>query len=398
MHNALAAGHEVWSIAYGDGFERDTREWLAKNPRPGYHPFFFNAWPRRESLPFSGGLADNFYYLLWQKQVGRFAAKLHAQVGFDLVHHVTFGRYWMSVGMRNLGIPFVWGPVGAAESSPPAFRREFPPREQMLERMREFSRALFCLDPALRDTARKATISIGISRQTCEALQKLDAAHIRQLPQTGLAEEDLRSYNAVPPPPRDGPFRLMTIGRLVHWKGVHLAIRTFSVFARRNLTAELWIASNGPFKAHLQRMAAESGVGDRIHFFGFLPRHEDIFEKLAHVHVLMHMALHEAFGVVCTEALAAGRPVACLDIGGPASQVTPECGFAAPVSSPEEAIEATVAFLERISTDRDLLARMSQAARDRVNAKFTMRTLGAEFLRAYDDAVAMKAGREESRL
>ena len=169
---------------------------------------------------------------------------------------------------------------------------------------------------------------------------------------SGCSEE---SYDAVPPPPREGPFRLLTIGRLVHWKGVYLAIRIFGLFALKNRTAELWIVNNGPFKKHLQKMAEESGVGDRIHFLGFLPDPSGIFSKLAEAHVLLHMALHEAFGGVVMEAMAAGRPVACLDIGGPAAQITPECGFAAPISSPHKAIEATVDFLERISEDRALL-------------------------------------------
>jgi len=395
IHHALAAGDEVWSIAHKRGYERDTLNYLAEHPMPGYHPVFFEASPAQGEKFLRGGLGGNFYYFLWQHQVAKFAAELHARVGFDLVHHVTFGRYWMPVGMRNLGIPFVWGPVGAAESAPRPFRRELPWRERLLEFTRDSSRSLFRLDPALRDTARKATISIGISRETCEALRELGAQRIRQLPQAGLADDELASYHAVPPPPRDGPFRLLTIGRLVHWKGVYLAIRTFTIFARKNKTAELWIVNNGPFKAHLQKMAAASGVGDRIHFLGFLPDVNDIFEKLGQVHVLMHMALHEAFGNVVMEAMAAGRPVVCLDIGGPAAQVTPECGFAAPIASPQEGCEAAARFLERLDGDRDLLARMSEAARARVQEKFTMKVLGTAYREAYRDAIALHAGRGE---
>jgi glycosyltransferase involved in cell wall biosynthesis len=393
IHNALAAGHEVWSIAHGGGYERDTLGWLAEHPMPGYHPKFFNARPAQGKRLFRGGMGGNFHYLLWQHQVARYAVRLHAEIGFDLLHHVTFGRYWMPVGMSRLGIPFVWGPVGAAESAPAAFRRELPVREQMLEYARDASRAVCRLDPALRQTARRATISIGISRETCDALRKLGARNVRQLPQAGHSDEELAKYLAVPSPPEEGPFRAICIGRLVHWKGVYLAIRTFALFARKNAAAELWIVSNGPFKKRLQKMAADSGVGDRIHFLGFT---ENILEKLAQAHVLMHMALHEAFGNVCMEAMAAGRPVVCLDLGGPASQVTPECGFAAPISSPRDAVEAAAAFLERISTDRALLAKMSGAARERVRRNFTMRVLGAAFLDAYRDAVELHAAEKPS--
>lgn len=394
IRHALADGHEVWSIAHKRGYERDTLNYLAEHPMPGYHPEFFEATPAQGKKFLRGGLGGNFYYFLWQHQVGKFAAELHARIGFDLVHHVTFGRYWMPVGMRNLGIPFVWGPVGAAESAPGPFRRELPLRERLLEFTRDASRRLFCLDPALRDTARKATISIGISRETCEAVRGLGAQTIRHLPQAGLDDDELASYCAVPPPPQDGSFRLVTIGRLVHWKGVYLAIRTFAIFARRNKMAELWIASNGPFKERLQKMAMETGVGDRIHFLGHLPSHADLLEKLGKAHVLLHMALHEAFGAVVMEAMAAGRPVVCLDIGGPAAQVTAECGFAVPITSPREACEAAADFLSRLDEDRELLARMSDAARARVRQNFTMKILGAAFREAYRDAIALHAQRQ----
>ena len=96
-----------------------------------------------------------------------------------------------------------------------------------------------------------------------------------------------------------------------------------------------------------------------MRFFGHLPSFSDVLAKLAQAHVLMHPALHEAFGNVCLEALAAGRPVVCLDIGGPASQVTPETGFAAPATTPEDAVQAMAAFLARIAGNRALLADMS---------------------------------------
>lgn len=36
-----------------------------------------------------------WYYALWQRLAGRTAARLHAEVSFDLAHHVTFANDWM---------------------------------------------------------------------------------------------------------------------------------------------------------------------------------------------------------------------------------------------------------------------------------------------------------------
>ncbi len=53
---------------------------------------------------------------------------------------------------------------------------------------------------------------------------------------------------------------------------------------------------------------------------------------------MVHPALHEAFGISCLEALAAGRPVICLNCGGPALQVTPEVGFVVEPGPVEETV------------------------------------------------------------
>ena len=51
------------------------------------------------------------------------------------------------------------------------------------------------------------------------------------------------------------------------------------------------------------------------------------------------------------EAMAAGRPVICLDLGGPALQVTEATGIKIPAISPEQVISDIAIALERIATD-----------------------------------------------
>jgi len=148
----------------------------------------------------------------------------------------------------------------------------------------------------------------------------------------------------------------------------------------------LWLVNDGPFRPELEKAAAATGVSSKIRFLGMLPKYSDVLKTLSQAHVLMHPALHEGFGNVCLEALAVGRPVCCLNIGGPASQITPETGFAAPAGSPAEAITAMAQFLGRIDKDRALLARMSASARQRVREKFTMRWMGRVINGYYEQA------------
>jgi len=388
--NEALREHEVWAIiADAHQYRELTEPELKKNSRPNFHPIFHGLSPMLQRLS-RHPATSSVYYHLWQESIRRPVRELHAKIKFDLVHHVTFGRYWSPSGLRELNLPFIWGPVGAAETPPGAFVRELPLRYQISEAVRDGVRNFCERTASVRNTARAATIAIGVTPESCAALARLGARRVEQLPQLALTDENLAEFAALPAPP-PGPFRAICVGRHVHWKGFYLAIRAFGEFARTNSEAELWIASNGPFRGELEKTAAQTGVGSRIKFLGSLPTYADVLARLGQSHVMLHPALHEGFGNVCLEALAAGRPVGCLNIGGPAAQITPETGFAAPATNPGEAVTALAKFLEKLDRDRSLLAAMSAAARAHVQKNFTMRVVNARMRSLYAEAVEQHA-------
>jgi glycosyltransferase involved in cell wall biosynthesis len=384
--NEALREHEVWAvIADAHRYRELTETWLATNPLPNFHPVFVRLRPGLQSL--GRVQTDPVYYHLWQEHLCGVARELHQRIRFDLGHHVTYGRYWSPSGLRVLGLPFIWGPVGAAETPPRAFVRELPWRCRLIEAARDAARGICERTGSLRATARAATIAIGVTRESCAALQRLGARRVERMPQMALTDADLAQFAALPPPP-SGPLRAICVGRHVYWKGFYLAIRAFAAFARSNAEAELWIVNDGPFRAELERTAAGAGVAARVKFLGTLPKYTDVLARLGQAHVLLHPALHEGFGNVCLEAMAAGRPVGCLDIGGPASQITPETGFAAPATTPAAAVAALAEFLGRLDRDRTLLAAMSAAARAHVRQNFTMRRINERLRAYYREAVA----------
>ena len=389
--NEALKEHEVWAvIADAHQYRELTEPVLKKNPLPNFHPIF-QRLPAAYQWMAPRTPTTAIYYHLWQEGLRRTVRELHKQVKFDLVHHVTYGRYWSPSGLRELNLPFIWGPVGAAETPPREFVAELPLKYRLTEAARDGARKFCEKTSALRDTAAAATIAIGVTRETCAALKRLGARRVEQMPQIALTDTDLAQFAALPDPP-PGPLRAICIGRHVHWKGFYLAIRAFAQFAKNNSDAELWIVNDGPFRRELEKTAAQTGVAARVKFFGTLPKYTDVLEKLGQSHVLLHPALHEAFGNVCAEALAAGRPVGCLDIGGPASQITSATGFAAPATNPAEAVTALAKFLERLDRDRALLARMSAAARIQARENFSMNVVNARMKQFYAEAINCPAG------
>ncbi|MEI8290491.1 MAG: glycosyltransferase family 4 protein [Verrucomicrobiota bacterium] len=384
--NEALRENEVWAVIADAHDYRDlTLRWLKENPLPNFHPVF-KRLPAAFQWMAPHSSLNPIYYHLWQEHLHQAVQELHQKIRFDLVHHVTYGRYWSPSGLRKLDLPFIWGPVGAAETPPRSFVRELPLRCQLFEAARDSTRNFCEHSSALRATAGAATIAIGVTRESCTALQRIGARRVEQLPQFALNEADLAQFAALPPIPR-GPLRAICIGRHLHWKGFHLAIRAFAEFAKKKPDAELWIINDGPFRRELKKTASVTGMASRVKFLGTLPKYADVLERLGQSHVLLHPALHEGFGNVCLEAMAAGRPVGCLDVGGPASQITPKTGFAAPATNPAEAVAALASFLERIDHDRTLLAAMSAAARTHVAQNYTMRQINERMRQFYAEAV-----------
>ena len=70
------------------------------------------------------------------------------------------------------------------------------------------------------------------------------------------------------------------------------------------------------------------------------------------------------------EAMAAGRPVICLDLGGPALQVTEETGFKIPANSPEQVVRDIAHAMLKLAKEPELRVRMGKAGRRRVKEYF----------------------------
>ena len=105
---------------------------------------------------------------------------------------------------------------------------------------------------------------------------------------------------------------------------------------------------------------------------------------------LVQPRLHESGGFVCLEAMAAGRPAICLDLGGPAVQVTAETGFKIPALNPEQAVAGLAQAMTSLANDPQLRSRMGLAGRQRVNQLFNWETKGQFLADVYEKILAQQ--------
>ena len=314
-----------------------------------------------------GARGIQLYYYLWQIWGFWVARRLHQESPFDLSHHVTFVKYWAPSLMALLPIPFIWGPVGGGDSTPPALLKDLSCQGQLYERARNLACRLGEVDPLVRLTARNSLLTFSATPKTAERLRLIGSKNIRILTQCGMPHTDFATLAPLNNQ-HSATFRFISIGNLLSLKGFHFALKSF---AKANLpNTEYLIVGSGPEKERLQALAKNLNIDHRVHFSGKLSRQETLL-KLQSCQVLVHPSLHDSGGMVCLEAMAAKKPVICLDLAGPALTVTNETGIKIPAVSSFQIINDLTEAMIKLGKNESLREQMGIAGRHRAIGYFS---------------------------
>lgn len=379
----VAKRHQVWVLTRPDESKEAIEAELAAHPISNLHFVYFTLPFWQDSMRFGQSGAMQIHYYLWQIQAYFVARQLHQEIGFDVTHHVTFVKYSAPSLISLLPIPFIWGPVGGGESAPLPFWKDFSLRALMYELTRDLVRNIGQKDPLVGLTLRNSSVVRATTDDTAIRLHRMGATDVQIVPEVGLLDAEIAILNQSPLSVSQ-PVRFISMGRLLHWKGYHLGIQAFAI--AKLTDAEYWLIGDGPELNTLKNLAKQRGVAKQVKFWGRLPR-EETLERLAQSHVLLHPSLHDSGGWVCIEAMASGRPVICLDLGGPAIQVTEQTGFKVSAQTPEQTINDLAIAMRTLTHDSNLRINMGKAGRQRVDENFSWKIVGDRLDDLYQDTV-----------
>ena len=239
-------------------------------------------------------------------------------------------------------------------------------------------------DPLVRLTARRSAIVLASTKDAAARVRALGAARVELRGASGITAEAGDTLAGLPPPPA-APIRFLSIGALRPGSGLALGLAAFAEAALPD--AEYWVVGDGPQRRRLQRLARRAGIADRVHFFGAISRAE-VVDALRKCHVLVHGALQDASGEACLDAMAAGRPVVCLDLGAPALQVTDQTGIKVRADAPERTVEDLAGALRRLAADAELRLRLGAGGRARVHRIYNWNSKGRALVRLYEQILA----------
>ena len=222
--------------------------------------------------------------------------------------------------------------------------------------------------PFLRVIWRNAAAVVANSRGLRQLATAFDSRFEISIIPNGI---DLDSYKTNG---RDWTFpRLLSAGRIVHQKGLDLAMRALG--GLKELDWEWRIAGDGPQVPMLQTLANELGIRERVFFLGWQSR-EQLLKCYQQANVFLFPSRHEGMPNALLEAMANGLPVVASCIAGNEELVIDgDTGYLVP----SENIESLQVALRKVLMDSGLREQMGTASRQRVEANYSWESTAQQY-------------------
>ena len=190
---------------------------------------------------------------------------------------------------------------------------------------------------------------------------------------------------------QDNPteFHILTAGSLIRIKGFGLAIKSFKIFSEQFPNSKFTIIGSGPEWSKLDALIRSFNLQSRVHLIPEMPR-PMLMSEMANCDVLLFPSMRDGGGTVVVEAMSLGKPVVCLDIGGPGMHIDESCGIKISPTSPQQTVEQISEALMSLHKDRLLRERLGNAGRERAEQHYHWDRLGDQLEKIYTRAQQSK--------
>lgn len=243
-------------------------------------------------------------------------------------------------------------------------------------------------DALLRELCHEAEFVVGVSDFSSDLLR-------RTCPDS--AEKITRVYNGIamdqfPAAPIEefGPLRIISIGRLIEFKGFHHLIAACEKLKRRGIDFHWTLVGEGPLRETLETQVTAAGLNRQVTFAG-VQSQESVKRLLTASDVFCLPCIVDAKGAsdilptVITEAMACSLPVVSTRLVGVPEMVAPDETGLLVAPGDESALADALA---RLANDRELARRFGKAGRIRAERVFELRETSRQLAEKFDTCLA----------
>ncbi|HWU38604.1 MAG TPA: glycosyltransferase family 4 protein, partial [Candidatus Acidoferrum sp.] len=229
---------------------------------------------------------------------------------------------------------------------------------------------------------RQTLLAMGIGRpeQMVVIPLGLDLDRFLRMPK---GQDDLRASFGVP----IGTPLLGIVGRLVPIKDHPTLLRALTLIPDGQGAPHLLVVGDGECRENLQRFTHHLGLVSRVHFLGW---RNDLEAILGELDMVVCCSRNEGTPVAIIEAMAAGVPVICTDVGGVGDLVTHgKTGWLVPAGDPAVLARG----IESLLADSELRRRLAATARPMALERHQLKRLIHRMETLYGEVLTEKGGR-----
>jgi glycosyltransferase involved in cell wall biosynthesis len=179
-------------------------------------------------------------------------------------------------------------------------------------------------------------------------------------------------------------FTVLFVGRFVPIKNPDIAIESFLKFSKGHNNVKLIVIGGGPMEDKLRKIIEIESGSNKVMVLGWLER-QRVQSYLEACDVLLFPTLEGGAGVVL-ETMSVGKPVICLDHGGPRDYITETCGIKVRVTTRKQIIKDLAIAIEKIYCSKELRINAGLAALQRFNEAYTWEKKIEQMNKLYQEA------------
>lgn len=260
---------------------------------------------------------EQINYLLWQLMVKRYIKKIHKNIHFDIIHHLTFNQYRTPSPGFFLDIPFVMGPIGGAETINPSFYQDLQPHTLKKELIRKKGKDLKIFGWWCKQKNNKKIFLFSTKENIDRLTPFCNGNSAILLPAIAFDPKDFNSIQLNAKNNKD--FLIVYAGKALDWKGIHIFLKA----ARKaylennitNFTIKLVGIRYDEEQKQVMKWVKELNLENNVELIPFIQR-SDLLKLLTDCNLSVYPAFRDSGSMSVLEASALGCPTICFNAGG----------------------------------------------------------------------------------